>query len=647
MADFSDFATAAQAVANPATSALDLAHIVQAQPSLWPQVAAHPNIYPALSAWLETNGDPATKQVVASRRGTPAPAPALPAPMPAPAPAAPVPPMGRMGRLRMFLRVRRKLVSIIAAIVVVALVAGIVAWQVFGRRGASSPQAAVSGLMTSLANGKLSVSGVEAAFSRYVSPSELDLMYSSDFNDVFTKSGTTQARLVKDLDAVLGDITVKVSNVTTSVEMIDTGLARVTVTNFTLDESVDVTGMQRDMLPLINDVLSVSNDLSNNISDDYGDSGNWLGQALMNPYEYQLTQWFSDGTCQAPKSWPGDYVDPSDLTSSEAVTCLADQAPVELVKSISQALSNRGLTMPVTMNQMWDRSDWQSMPAGGPFVMAVKEGGSWFVSPMMTLGEYETCSMSYQYSDHSGQSGCLPATSQLAGWASTHADSSDDTAWLQGLRQPMPTGNGVTSATPDQAVQTTLSAAAPLLNLMNSNSQPSASSTYSTIRAFADTLPPAERRLIGTYPFMAARYYPALGGLSGSFSTKSTSGSKAIVNIDSLTPNQQSGAAGEWTINQGDCLAVNGDSYCLSDFFDINTFNQDMSSWGGNVSVASGAFNQASQAFQATSPVSQIGLIAVKNGGGWQFSPMGSLSYNSVWAMRGVFAAITAVTSTK
>jgi len=55
MAEFSDLVTATKAVVDPSTSAADLAQIAQLQPSLRPQVAAHPNAYPALLQWLDAN----------------------------------------------------------------------------------------------------------------------------------------------------------------------------------------------------------------------------------------------------------------------------------------------------------------------------------------------------------------------------------------------------------------------------------------------------------------------------------------------------------------------------------------------------------------------------------------------------------------
>jgi len=52
MADYSDLVMATRAVADPSTSPADLAAIAQMQPGLRAQVAAHPNVYPALLQWL-------------------------------------------------------------------------------------------------------------------------------------------------------------------------------------------------------------------------------------------------------------------------------------------------------------------------------------------------------------------------------------------------------------------------------------------------------------------------------------------------------------------------------------------------------------------------------------------------------------------
>jgi hypothetical protein len=73
MSDFSEFATAQAAVLDPQTSATDLAAIVAAQPTLWADVAKHPNAYPALLTWLDSHGSEDVKMAVANR-----PAPSAP-----------------------------------------------------------------------------------------------------------------------------------------------------------------------------------------------------------------------------------------------------------------------------------------------------------------------------------------------------------------------------------------------------------------------------------------------------------------------------------------------------------------------------------------------------------------------------------------
>ena len=57
MADYSDLAAATKAVADPSTSAADLAQIASWHAKLQQQVAAHPNAAPDLLSWLGVNTD--------------------------------------------------------------------------------------------------------------------------------------------------------------------------------------------------------------------------------------------------------------------------------------------------------------------------------------------------------------------------------------------------------------------------------------------------------------------------------------------------------------------------------------------------------------------------------------------------------------
>ncbi|MDR1186712.1 MAG: hypothetical protein LBK95_04555 [Bifidobacteriaceae bacterium] len=62
--DFSDHTAAQAAVSNRGTPPEQLEAIAAAQPSLWRDIAAHPNVYPALLDWLEANGDESVRAAV-------------------------------------------------------------------------------------------------------------------------------------------------------------------------------------------------------------------------------------------------------------------------------------------------------------------------------------------------------------------------------------------------------------------------------------------------------------------------------------------------------------------------------------------------------------------------------------------------------
>jgi len=86
MSDLHDLATAANEIANPVTSAADLAVIAQMHPSLRTAVAFHPNVYPGLLDWLDGLGDPNLSRAVAARRQSDA--QSIPTPVPTQVPTA-------------------------------------------------------------------------------------------------------------------------------------------------------------------------------------------------------------------------------------------------------------------------------------------------------------------------------------------------------------------------------------------------------------------------------------------------------------------------------------------------------------------------------------------------------------------------------
>jgi hypothetical protein len=59
---------AARRLTDPSLSPADLRAVVAAYPVLAPQVAAHPNLYPDLAAWLADLNNPEVNAALAARR---------------------------------------------------------------------------------------------------------------------------------------------------------------------------------------------------------------------------------------------------------------------------------------------------------------------------------------------------------------------------------------------------------------------------------------------------------------------------------------------------------------------------------------------------------------------------------------------------
>ena len=57
--------------AEPSTDAQTLANLAQAEPELWPAIAAHPNAYPGLIDWMHENGLPDASVVLTPVLETP------------------------------------------------------------------------------------------------------------------------------------------------------------------------------------------------------------------------------------------------------------------------------------------------------------------------------------------------------------------------------------------------------------------------------------------------------------------------------------------------------------------------------------------------------------------------------------------------
>ncbi len=68
--------SARDALTDPSTDAVTLAHIVQAHPHLGPWAAQHPQAYPELVQWIEQYSAAAAAEAAASPTSAVAPAPA-------------------------------------------------------------------------------------------------------------------------------------------------------------------------------------------------------------------------------------------------------------------------------------------------------------------------------------------------------------------------------------------------------------------------------------------------------------------------------------------------------------------------------------------------------------------------------------------
>ena len=64
---------------------------------------------------------------------------------------------------------------------------------------------------------------------------------------------------------------------------------------------------------------------------------------------------------------------------------------------------------------------------------------------------------------------------------------------------------------------------------------------------------------------------------------------------------------------------------------------------GSGLNIDPALFAKAALAFQQKAPLDQVGLVALQEKGGWQFSPTGTSWYLATWLWKGTFAALNAV----
>ena len=240
-------ASIAAEAADPATPQSRLAEIAQTHPSLQAVIAANPSCYDGLRDWIETVGDDAARQAVAAARaGNAAPAAAAPVnPFAQPAPASTSPFVAAAApRAAKAPGSRKPLIIGLAAVLVVLLVGGGVAIALFSSKfgGSSSPEAAVQKALDAVKTMD------PVALYGSLSPAELG-SFSSAIDNLKgaaiqddDEEQTDYAALLQEVAAVT-EITI--DDLEYDVEEVGDGVAMVTITDGTFEMDTDTEVMAR------------------------------------------------------------------------------------------------------------------------------------------------------------------------------------------------------------------------------------------------------------------------------------------------------------------------------------------------------------------------------------------------------------------
>jgi hypothetical protein len=206
-----------------------------------------------------------------------------------------------------WLKAHKALTVIIAVVLVLALVAGTLWFTVF-RKGANTPEAAVDGLLSGIAIGKLDDPiKMAIAANKFLAPSEsgsqgLLLQQTEDL----MASGTVQADLIADVTKVLQTITFELRDLVTETEELSEGLARVTVTGGTVYIDIDEDGFraavkdgmanQKDVVLRIADAFGFADDLDQDWPTDsqLDDEMDQMFEDVTFPYEADIDQVMAD-----------------------------------------------------------------------------------------------------------------------------------------------------------------------------------------------------------------------------------------------------------------------------------------------------------------------------------------------------------------
>ena len=390
-----DFAEAARAVSDPGLSPTVLAEIAHEHATLRAAVAAHPAAYPALLEWLGGLGDPAVAAVLAARQATPAAPAALPpaALPPAALPPAALPPAAlspaalppavrpperattappatlpaaavvpenaAAPRRRRKPRRRKVLIGVLTTVGVLLAAGGAAAWVlVFSKLGGTStPEAAVTQLVEGAASrDPIAMYGVLSPAELALVPNLRDIALSSYPEGVPPRMSSALGELWRSFDVDIDGLEVEVEEIADDV-------AKVYFRQGTISVDFAPIGMTQLALALRYDVTDPF------VADP--------------PY---FTKYDADSRAQL---WWRDHE--------------------ELLETFDRPRSER--TWGASELRFWSENERADSDA---FLMAVREGGSWYVSPLLTVAEY-----GFAASDH--RRGSIPAESELATYDSPEA----------------------------------------------------------------------------------------------------------------------------------------------------------------------------------------------------------------------------------
>lgn len=569
MPDLTDPTAAAAALADPATTAIDLSLIAQHHPHLRAQVAMHPAAYPGLLDWLESLGDPTLSAAVAARRDADHPAPAaapavgsgpIPfaqlgpdfAPVAEAQPTAALPETGQPPAAATSGR-KRLLIASAAAVVVIALVAGFVTggFGLLPRGGAATPQEEATKVadkavrlfnsfsLKNLISNPISAIG-DLADETAPSESRLESAFTTvDGSDLFALS---EDSVVLAAD-VIGSFSVKADGLKTGVTEIGDDVAAVDFTDGDLTVTADIDRLTRTL-------------------DKFPDVAAAQLETTLAKYGLKPTK---PVKLDLPSGW-----------KEELIKAVDDQFPYRVDLAQCEKWRNTA--------EAPDTTELLTICSTISRLIVVKEAGRWYLSPMLTWNAGGLSALL----GVSGQDQLVDPERQklLSTPAATH-------------KEPIDAAAGLVSALAKGDEATTLA-----------------------------ELPLAERR----YAVSTAMLVPGtFNGMEANshFTEIARKGSQAKLRIDQLTIGSGSEA---FEVKDGTCISFAGSSGCLSDLQkpavvdeltsalkgeDWTSFEESAGISGDK--VISKLQTAITAALKSIDP-QQVGLIAVKEDGTWLVS---------------------------